>query len=351
VTDHAHPAARTRVTAIPVVLVILAGMAGALRADPPPDYYQSAAGLTGPPLRAELHRIVKSRHLPMVYGATRAALEVCDQDPNNPNHVILLYSRRSEPRSNFVRSPPQNATEWNREHLWPDSRGILGEGPDYSDLFNLRPADVTVNSDRANLAFEETEPTAGMVVPGSPEAPQSSRDSNSFEPPPSVKGDIARAMFYMALRYDGDAPQESDLTLTDNMSLVTGNQPVMGRLTTLLLWHLDDPVSPEEVLRNDRVEQHQGNRNPFIDCPKWVTAVFGDPLLVTGEVIVGGNVRLTWWAGLENPVPESGVSLNSAAWTVVPGSPSLSGDFASLTIPADGARRFYRVRYRGIVSP
>jgi endonuclease I len=103
-----------------------------------------------------------------------------------------------------------------------------------------------VNAHRENLAFEESA-AAGLLVPGSPEAPQTSRDSNSWEPPPAVKGDIARAMFYMALRYDADGPQEPDLLLTDNMALVTGNAAYMGRLTTLLLWHLDDPVSPEAI--------------------------------------------------------------------------------------------------------
>jgi len=287
----------------------------------------------------------------MFYSATRGALEICDRDPANAANVILIYSRRSEPKSNFVRSPPQNATEWNREHLWPNSRGITGDGADYADLINLRPADVTVNNDRANLAFEETDPPDSMIVPGSPEAPQTSRDANSWEPPPVVKGDIARALFYMALRYDGDGVQEVDLRLTDDMSLLAGeSQPLMGRLTTLLLWHLDDPVSPQEVQRNDCVQQHQGNRNPFIDCPEWAGAIYGNPMLVTGEVF-GNQVKLTWWSALENAVPETSATLQPAAWTAVPGTPETSGSFKILTTTAMAPRSFYRIRYRGIVSP
>ena len=325
-------------------------MVSGVVAGAPPNYYATTANLTGPALRAELHRIVKAPHVSLTYTLTRGALEVCDQDPVNANNVILVYTRRSEPKSNFIRSPPQNTTEWNREHLWPNSRGILSDGADYADLFNLRPSDVDVNADRENLAFEETDPATGMVVPGSPEAPQTSRDTNSWEPPPVVKGDIARALFYMALRYDADGTQEADLILTDNLALLTGNAPVMGRLTTLLLWHLEDPVSAAEMLRNDCVHLRQGNRNPFIDVPGWVTSVYGDPMLVTGTV-AGSQVTLKWWAGLEGAIPETSTDLQANTWTTVPGTPSVSGEQKVLTSAATGPRRFYRIRYRGIVSP
>jgi endonuclease I len=328
---------------------ICGGLVSSASAAPPPGYYDSTNGLSGPALRAELHRLVKTPHVPLTYTATRPALEVCDQDPANANNVLLIYSRRSEPKSNFVNSPPQNATEWNREHLWPNSRGINSDGADYADLFNLRAADVEVNAARENLAFEESD-TGGLLVPGSAEAPQTSRDSNSWEPPPLVKGDIARAMFYMALRYDADGPQEPDLQLTDNMALVSGNAAWMGRLTTLLLWHLADPVSSEEMLRNDRVQARQGNRNPFIDCPEWVKSVYGDPMLVTGTA-APGQVTLTWWAGLENAVPETSANLAVNTWTAVSGTPGTIGDFKVLTAPAIGTRRFYRIRFRGIVEP
>lgn len=340
------PPAVPRLSVIALVL-----FNASLPAAAPPGYYNSTTGLSGAALRAELHRLVKTPHVPLNYTPTRQALEVCDQDPANAAHVLLIYSRRSEPKVNFVGTPPADQTEWNREHLWPNSRGILDNGADYADLFNLRAADVEVNSDRGNLAFEETDPAAGgLVVPGSPEAPQTTRDSNSWEPPPVVKGDIARAMFYMALRYDADGPQEPDLQLTDNMALVTGNAPYMGRLTTLLLWHLDDPVSPEEMLRNDCVQARQGNRNPFIDVPAWVQAVYGDPLHLTGTA-APGQVTLTWWAGLENSVPETSTTLAGNSWTTVPGTPVVNGNFKVLTAPAAGTRRFYRVRYRGITSP
>src|SRR5678816_352179 len=80
--------------------------AAAAAAAEPPGYYESTNGLTGPALRNELHRLVKTPHVPLTYSGTRGALEICDQDPANANNVILIYSRRSEPKTNFVHSPP-----------------------------------------------------------------------------------------------------------------------------------------------------------------------------------------------------------------------------------------------------
>ena len=249
-----------------------------------------------------------------------------------------------------MHNPPQNSTEWNREHIWPDSRGILSGGPDYADLFNLRPADVEVNNTRANLAFEETTTGAGAVVPATPEAPLTSRDADSWEPPPEVKGDLARSLFYMELRYDGDDADTGNLQLTDNMTLVSGNAPYMGRLTTLLLWHLADPVSAAERLRNDCVQARQGNRNPFIDRPEWISSLFGNPLSFSAAR-AGNQITLTWWAGLENSALQS--SPNMAAWSNTGGTPVTNGLWRSQSFtlsPAD-PRQFWRVRFRGIEAP
>jgi endonuclease I len=329
--------------------VILLTLSAATRAAEPPAYYATTNGLTGTALRAELHRIIRTTHTALTYSQTRAALEECDQDPAAAANVILIYTRRSEPKTNFVRSPPQNNNEWNREHLWPDSRGILGDGADNADLFNLRPADVTVNAERGNLAFEETSVVAGGQPQRSAEAPLTSFDANSWEPPPEMKGDIARSMFYMALRYEGNASQELDLRLTDNLSLVTGNQPYMGRLTTLLLWHLADPVSPAEMLRNDCVQAKQGNRNPFIDRPEWVKTVYGDPMFMESS-ISGESLTLRWWSGLENAVLETGTTL-TGVWSPVGGTPAVNGTTASLITSATPGRRFFRVRFRGVEAP
>jgi hypothetical protein len=43
----------------------------------------------------------------------------------------------------------------------------------------------------------------------------------------------------------------------------------------LLAWHAQDPVSDKERARNDSVFVIQGNRNPYIDQPQWVTSIWG----------------------------------------------------------------------------
>lgn len=98
------------------------------------------------------------------------------------------------------------------------------------------------------------------------------------------RGDIARALLYLDVRYDGSphsitGHSEPDLVLTDNVALIVtspDNQPVahMGLLTDLLGWHVEDPVDDDERLRNDVVFAFQGNRNPFVDTPWWAGCVF-----------------------------------------------------------------------------
>ena len=334
----------------PRYLVLLAVAASSLRAAEPPGYYAAAAGLTGTALRSALHDIVSATHQPLSYTATRAAIEFCDEDPANTNNVILVYARRSEPKSNFVNSPPQNQTEWNREHLWPNSLGLASDGPDYADLNNLRAADVTVNNTRANLPFDETTAGSGARVPGDAEAPLTSADADSWEPPMEVKGDIARAIFYMELRYDGDG-SDPDLRLTDDLAQVTGSQPVMGRLATLLIWHYADPVSPAEQLRNDRVQARQGNRNPFVDRPTWVEALWGNPAALTMQR-TGTQLRFTWGLGLQNATLQSQTSLGGT-WTNATGTAGTGGTLRTFTVtpPAGEMRRFFRLRYRGIEAP
>ena len=96
------------------------------------------------------------------------------------------------------------------------------------------------------------------------------------------RGDVARAVMYMAIRYEGDSHgvtgfAEPDLVLTDNASLIqtTSSSPAyMGMLSAILAWHNEDPVDDLERHRADVVWQHQGNRNPFIDHPRWADCVF-----------------------------------------------------------------------------
>jgi endonuclease I len=244
--------------------------------DPPTGYYATAEGLTGPALKAALHDIIDGHT--SIDAESFMALRTLDQDPNNTNNVIAIYSGTSEPK--FA----DGGLTWNREHCWPLAYGIGSENSlAGADLFNLRSCLTGVNQTRGSRFYDQAStnhPTDPAVAP--PGAPECLYDANRgqgeiWTPRPSEKGDLARAMFYMAVRYDGSDPGSVDLELGDEAN---PSQAVFGKLKTLLQWHLDDPVSTEERRRNDIIhDRYQGNRNPFVDRPEFVAKIFGAPEL------------------------------------------------------------------------
>ena len=285
-------------------IVLLFGFHPLLRADAPPGYYDSAAGLTGAPLQAALHEVIND-HTILPYSSTAFdtsdALKVLDEDPGNANNVWLLYAQRTEPKSTFGLT-----TGWNREHQWCNSYGLDDIQPGFSDLHNLRAEDANVNSSRGNEPYDFSDPgDPGFADPAHVEAPLCTSDSDTWQPPVNVRGDIARSVFYMDVRYEGDRANEQDLILTTNLALISATANYMGNLTVLLQWHQDDPVDAAEMLRNDRIYSlYQGNRNPFVDHPEWVAAVFGGappaptaPSIVTQpqdrNVVLGANATFS----------------------------------------------------------
>ncbi|MGC4894634.1 endonuclease [Micromonospora sp. DT31] len=228
----------------------------------PGTYYAAAAGKTGPALRTALHGIIKVQ-TKLSYDQVWDALRDTDQDPANPANVILLYSGRSQSKT----SNGGGANDWNREHVWAKSHGDFGTatGPG-TDVHHLRPEDVSVNSLRGNKDFDAG---GGTVA----EAPGCYTDADSFEPRDAVKGDVARMILYMAIRYEGD---DGWPDLEPNDSVANGGAPRLGRLPKLLAWHAQDPPDAFEQRRNQRIhERWQGNRNPFVDHPEWAGAIWG----------------------------------------------------------------------------
>ena len=224
-------------------------------------YYQEAKGKTGIELKNALHEIIDD-HRKLSYGDVWGALRETDEDPANPDNVILLYTGRSQ--SKLLNGG--GSDEWNREHVWAKSHGGFGTSQGAgTDLHHLRPTDTTVNSSRSNLDFDNG---------GSPhdEAAGNFSDSDSWEPRDEVKGDIARMLFYMAVRYEGDNG-EIDLELNERVE--NGSKPFHGKLSVLLSWHELDPVDETEIRRNELIfEKYQGNRNPFIDHPEWAEMIW-----------------------------------------------------------------------------
>lgn len=228
------------------------------------DYYVAARGKTGLELKQALHGIIR-HHTPSSYAALWEHLRRTDEDPENPEHVILLYTGWSVPKDQNGGRP----SEWNREHLWPASHGLKGKtGPMNRDLHHIRPTDVSVNSRRGHLNFDD-----GGERYTDPDGPTENRvDEDSWEPRDAVKGDVARMLFYMVVRYEGMENGEVDLEL--HQQLENLRTPRLGKLETLLRWHQQDPVDAFERRRNERIYEIQGNRNPFIDHPGWVELIW-----------------------------------------------------------------------------
>lgn len=246
----------------------------------PLNYYSSAYGLSGTALKSALHDIIDD-HTELEYGTIKTVIRQADQDPNNPNNIILLYTGNSISKWDFASDPnnPANNDFWNREHVWAKSHGNFGPDGDYTDrgantdAHHLRPVDMTMNSARGYKDFN----TGGTVVNNGTTPTDCYSTTNSWEPRDEVKGDVARMIFYMATRYEGGNSlagfPEPDLEVVNSVG--TFPLPQMGKLDTLLAWHAQDPVDDFELNRNDVIYNWQGNRNPYIDHPEFVEIVFG----------------------------------------------------------------------------
>ena len=145
----------------------------------------------------------------------------------------------------------------NIEHTWPQSRFThkYPEGTQKSDMHHLFPTDSQMNSIRSSYPF-------GMVDRDSQNlkcktvrigSPSGGGRGTVFQAPPEHRGNVARALFYFALRYD--------MTIDSDQE------------TALKLWNEEDPVDQDEEERNDRIYALQGNRNPFIDHPALVNLI------------------------------------------------------------------------------
>ncbi|MDP3580857.1 MAG: endonuclease, partial [Ignavibacteria bacterium] len=234
------------------------------------EYYSNITGnLSGTVLKDSLYRLIK-KCIKYFYtdNSTPNSIDVwkmlkaADEDPKNPNNVIGIYSGLS------IGKEPQSY--WNREHVWSKSHGNFGTDIGAgTDAHHLRPENPSINGLKSNLDFD----MGGSIVPG---ATTNKYDSDSWEPRDEVKGDIARTIFYMAVRYEGENG-EPDLEVVDYIPSSPNNEPKYGKLNTLLKWNLQDPPDDAEINRNNVVYSFQKNRNPFVDYPNWVTTIWGNP--------------------------------------------------------------------------
>lgn len=193
------------------------------------------------------------------YGPARDVMySVVDNDGNNGVHGIYTdFTVTWTPGTDPSQDVYQGGSGINAEHVYPQSMGASSE-PAKSDMHNLRPSRVAVNSDRGSLKFGESpdndtdnwykDAINQSNTPGNDIDDWSERDVNNvFEPREAVKGDIARIVFYFYTIYPN-----ADANFFNSMK------------NTLYDWHYADPVDAWELERNNRVKQEQGNDNPFI---------------------------------------------------------------------------------------
>lgn len=261
----------------------LAPSYGNIASTAPEGYYASLEGLSGDTLKQALQDIIANTNVVHAhnYGDIVEILKNSDQNPANSNEVWLMYTE--QPRSKIdYQTGPSIIGFWNREHIWPQSRGGFADGTSsfadginvwlptnandilagHADAHHIRAEDGQENSSRSNRDYgtDYNGPTGNLG---------------------SWKGDVSRALFYMAVRYNG-------------LNLVNGNPDdgivgQMGDLATLLSWNVSDPADDFEMNRNNYIQTWQQNRNPFIDYPS------------LADYIWGANVGQQWFSSLSQP--------------------------------------------------
>ena len=250
-------------------------LTGIILAQPPAGYYNGTQGLTGEPLRAKLHDIIKG-HTSVSYSSIYTYFQSTDKKPNNTvwdmysdvpggNPPYVYYYNQDE-----CGSYNSEGDCFNREHSWPSS-WFNDNMPMRTDLFHIYPTDGYVNNRRSNYPYGEVNNPTWTSMNGSKLGPCSypGYSGTAFEPIDEYKGDFARTYFYMCTRY-----YKEDQGWQSN-AMVNGANLSDWAVQMLLEWHHNDPVSTKETDRNNAVYAIQHNRNPFIDEPLFADRIWG----------------------------------------------------------------------------
>ena len=267
------------------LFTLLVGLSFALSvmAQAPSNYYNSANGLSGNALKVALHNIIKG-HTSISYSATLDAFWSTD---NKGNGVVWdMYSDRPGGTPPYVYHLGQDNCGsydsegdcYNREHSWPQS-WFGTDATAKTDLHHLFPTDGFVNNKRGNFPFGEVRSASWTSQNGSKlgTCKTSGYSGTVFEPIDEYKGDFARALMYMSVRYYTEDASWS----TSDMTTKSEIKPWAIQL--LMRWNEDDPVSQKEINRNNAIySQYQHNRNPFVDHPEYARMIW-DPTWNTLE--------------------------------------------------------------------
>ncbi len=288
-----------RLLLLPAIVALVSAAVPPAAADIPTGYYDNVDSTDADALRDSVHEAIDD-HTRYVYTASSTdvwdIVSAADEDPNNSSYVLDIYKNASFPKAS------SDNPYYDREHSWPKSYGFplynTSNYP-YTDCHHLFAAYSSYNSSRGNLPYDTCNATCSEkpteynngqgggsgTYPGNSNWRTGSGSTGKWETWIGRRGDVARALLYMDVRYEGGyhgitSAAEPDLILTDNVNLIvsdTGENKstaYMGMLSTIRQWHKDDPVDDVERDRNDVVYSYQGNRNPFIDHPEWVDCIF-----------------------------------------------------------------------------
>ena len=235
----------------------------------PTGYYNSLEGLAGPALKQAIQNIIANPALVHAhsYGDVINILKTADQNPLNSNQVWLIYNE--QPRSKIdYQTGSSIVGKWNREHIYCQSRG------NYGDLYNTNPDGMNVwaSSGPNDIGAGLSDAHHLRAVDGQENSSRNNRNygvdyNGPAGAPDSWKGDVSRALFYMAVRYNGLSVVNGDPA--------DGTVGQIGDLATILNWNHLDLSDDFEMNRNNYIYTWQVNRNPFIDYPLLADYIWG----------------------------------------------------------------------------
>lgn len=223
--------------------------------------YATLSGLSGNDLFGALNTLMGNTSRigssSFSYNSLRDQYKNVDKDLNRSGYIIGYYNGAS------FSGVWDSGKTWNREHTWPQSKGADKSIPMGHDMQSVRPTHTSVNSSRGNDAYGES---------GTYYDPDEVSISNSYYKSTnmgSYRGDAARVILYDYIVY-GEAGGHKNKLYNGNAQLLSkfGSVGVFESAAVLLKWHMNDPVSLTEMVRNDGAQTYQGNRNPFIDYPE-----------------------------------------------------------------------------------
>jgi endonuclease I len=313
----------------------------------PNGYYNSATG-SGYTLKTQLYNIIKG-HTDNGYSGLYTTYQTSDIDNfyENDGTILDMYSEKPSGADpyNYTSGSTQRcgsySTEgdcYNREHIIPQSV-FNSATPMVSDAHFITPTDGKVNGQRSNYPHGTVSSATWTSLNGGKLGSSSvaGYSGTVFEPINEFKGDIARMYFYFATRYENTVSNYSYAMFDGSSNKVF----TTAFLNMLLAWNAQDPVNAREIARNNAIYARQNNRNPYIDHPEYVQAIWGStatsdtqaPTAPTNLVAATTttSITLNWSASTDN-VAVSGYNVymnNTLKTTVTTLTTTISGLTAS----------------------